>query len=58
MTIKVDRDNCIRCGACERLCPEVFRLDEEGLAVVTKEEPTGGLDEAIDACPTGAITAQ
>jgi ferredoxin len=55
MPIKVDRDNCIRCGACERLCPEVFTLDEEGIAVVIKNEEAAGLSDAVDACPTGAI---
>ncbi|MFA6394292.1 MAG: ferredoxin [Patescibacteria group bacterium] len=55
MPIKVDRDNCVRCGACERLCPECFKIDEEGIAVVIKNESAPGLSDAVDACPTGAI---
>ena len=58
MPIKIDRDNCIKCGACERLCPECFKLDEEDLAMVIKDAPTDGLNGAVEACPTGAITIE
>ena len=49
---------CIACGACEELCPEVFTLDEEaGYAIVINQ---GGADfhiiaEAMDNCPTRCI---
>ena len=34
MKVKVNRDNCIGCGACEAICPEVFNLDDDGLSTV------------------------
>lgn len=55
----IDADECIGCGNCEQICPEVFELREDGLAYVINAEPTGELeakvDEAIEDCPTAAI---
>jgi ferredoxin len=28
-TVYIDEDECIGCGSCEEICPEVFKLDEE-----------------------------
>lgn len=51
-------EDCIACGACEEICPEVFQVNESlGFALVMN--PTGGdeakIQEAIDACPTQCI---
>lgn len=51
-------EECIACGACEEICPEVFKLNESlGFAVVIN--PEGGdeakVQEAIDNCPTQCI---
>ncbi len=56
--VVVDQDECIGCGTCEGICPEVFQLDEEtGKSQVIKSE--GGLEDliqdAIDSCPVEAI---
>jgi ferredoxin len=54
----VDRDECIGCGTCEGICPEVFQLNEEtGTSVVIKPEggPEDLIEEAIDPCPVEAI---
>ena len=29
MAIKVNLDECIGCGVCSQICPEVFKLDED-----------------------------
>lgn len=58
----VDKDTCIGCGLCPDICPEVFSMEDDGLAVAIEDE----LDEAvIDAakdaesqCPTEAITVE
>ena len=56
----VDEDLCIGCGACEDLCPETFRLEDDGLAhVIAPEvdpEMFGCVRDAADACPVEAIT--
>jgi len=59
MIAVVERDACIGCGACPSICPEVFELDEEGIAVAVKEQVPDEFEdsaqEAADSCPTEAI---
>jgi len=57
--VVIDQEECIGCGACVELCPDIFALDEdENKAYVTT--PEGGdeacIDEAIASCPTSCIT--
>ncbi|HOJ09312.1 MAG TPA: ferredoxin [Clostridiales bacterium] len=58
----VDKDACIGCGLCESLCPDIFKLEDEGTAVAIDEELTDeNLDCAKDAesqCPTEAIVVE
>ncbi|RDY23476.1 ferredoxin [Romboutsia maritimum] len=58
----VDKDTCIGCGACTGICPEVFDMDTDGLAVSIEGEIVLELQEtAIEAqegCPVGAITVE
>lgn len=57
--LKVNKDLCIGCGACQAVCPEVFEIEDDGLAAVVVEEiPEDVTEDAIDAkegCPTNAI---
>lgn len=59
MTLKVEREKCIGCGACVALSNELFDFDEDGLAIAKKIELTEELEkiaiEAIENCPTEAI---
>jgi ferredoxin len=59
-TVSVHRDVCVGSGYCQRIAPEVFDLDESGLAVVLLAHPAGPqLDAAREAegsCPSLAIT--
>ena len=55
----INEEECIGCGACEGICPEVFELDnEKGKAVVIKPEggPEDLIEEAIEACPVSCIS--
>ena len=52
--------NCIACGLCASMCPEVFNLNETGFASTREDkqidpalEPT--VKEAADGCPVDAI---
>lgn len=60
MKPKVDEDLCIGCGNCEDVCPEYFRLGEDGVAHVTvegaDERDYGCARDAADACPVDAIS--
>jgi ferredoxin len=51
--VKVDKEKCIGCGACEALCPEGFKL-EDGKARVLNQKAKC-IKEAKDACPVQAI---
>ena len=57
--LKVNKDLCIGCGACQAVCPEVFEIEDDGLATVIVDEIPEELNEdALDAkegCPTDAI---
>ena len=53
--------NCIGCGLCPDVCPEVFEIqDSDGLAHVkvgeVKEEWIESAKEAEDQCPVSAIS--
>jgi ferredoxin len=56
----VDLDLCIGCGACEDICPDVFRLEDDGYSHVINSEPSPELYDCIrdaaDGCPTEAIS--
>ena len=62
MNAEVDKDTCIGCGACPGTCPEVFKMDDDGLAsAYTNPVPSGLEDsakEAEEGCPVDAITVQ
>ena len=62
MIATVDRDVCTGCGLCPSLCPEVFQLDDEGLAeVIATPVPSVAEDscrQAAESCPVDAITVE
>ena len=52
-------ENCIACGLCTDLCPQVFSLGDEGMAVAIEsdvpDEAAESAAEAMDSCPVSAI---
>ncbi|MCK5300161.1 MAG: ferredoxin, partial [Candidatus Aenigmarchaeota archaeon] len=50
------KDKCIGCGACEAICSDIFKMEDDK-AVVTKEEVDDPkcAKEAADLCPVDAI---
>lgn len=59
MRVIVDRDLCEANGVCERLAPEVFRIDDdEELELLTAEPSEAQLPavrEAVAGCPRAAL---
>ena len=64
--VVVERDKCTSCGSCEDLCPELFELDEGGIAHIIGSERVENNDElemkeencsvdAAESCPVMII---
>jgi ferredoxin len=54
----IDEEECIGCGSCEEICPEVFVLNEdtEKAEVINPEGgPEDLIEEAMEACPVECI---
>ncbi len=54
-------EDCIGCGLCASICPDVFHMNDQGLAEAVGEVPAGMEDltaEARDNCPVSAIGAE
>jgi ferredoxin len=71
MKVHIDREGCIGCGVCVVLCPEVFKLIEDGKSSIVEKHRKGSLGEgevgsdliacvesAKDACPVCVIKTE
>ena len=57
----VNQDTCIGCGLCISTVPEVFEVNADGKAEAcghTTDENRAAVQEARDACPVQAISAE
>ena len=61
----VDKETCMACGACSEIAPDIYGLDEEGVAFVKLDNNDGtaaipkeieeDMFDAREECPIGAI---
>ncbi|WP_195267152.1 ferredoxin [Eubacterium sp. 1001713B170207_170306_E7] len=62
MNVSIDESGCIGCGLCTQVCPEVFEMNDSGVAEVIMEEIPENLEdsvqEAADGCPVEVITVE
>ncbi len=62
MKAKVDKDTCIGCELCPSICPDVFSMDSDGLAIAINDDvPESSQDDALEAessCPVDAISVE
>ena len=72
MKICVEREKCISANSCVAILPEVFELDEEGIAIIKKETQKADGSTKIDkvkitketildsarSCPTDAVIVE
>ena len=58
--VEVDRERCVGSGSCEALAPDVFEVDDDGVLIVHRPEPTEDelpdVRNAVQACPTRALS--
>ena len=65
MKTKIIREDCIACGNCNAICPDVYDYDEDGIAycIIVDNKMTEEVAEkyrslvleAKDNCPTEAV---
>ena len=59
MKVKVEKDLCIGCGACQAICRDVFEIGDDGLSSVIVDHIEDvfkdDVIEAVESCPTEAI---
>ena len=54
--VTVDASACVGCGLCEQECPEVFKVEGDGIAHVKAQScPTHNLQDVAEQCPVTAI---
>jgi len=58
--VVIDAGECVACGTCVEICPEVFKLEEgaEHAEVIKSSVGSAEQDavqESIDTCPTQCI---
>jgi len=55
--VVVNRDECISCGLCVSLAPEVFRFEDgKSLAYNSSGASEKIIQECIEGCPVNAIS--
>ena len=62
MKVVVDFDECASNAVCMGILPEVFEVRDDGYLYILNENPPeefrDRLREAVNGCPTGAISRQ
>jgi ferredoxin len=62
MKVVVDYDQCASNAVCMGILPQVFEVRDDGFLYVLQEHPDESLraqlDEAVNSCPTGAISIE
>ena len=56
-------DDCIGCGACVALAPDIFEMSSDTMKSQVKKQPTNDEEielakQAVDACPVSAISVK
>ena len=61
MKIKINQEECIGCGSCSAVCPDVFDLNDDNKAIIKDTNSDQGesddecVQEAVDICPVDVI---
>ncbi len=53
--VKVNQDKCVGCGLCVNMCPDTFKINQDGKSEVINDKLTSCAKEAAASCPVAAI---
>ena len=52
-------ETCVGCGLCEQNCPELFKVEDDGLAhVIGEGSACSDLQDLVAQCPVEAIKVE
>ena len=59
LKVIIDRSRCCGYGLCATICPEVYKLDADGIVFLESDDVPAGLEESAkegaESCPAEAI---
>ncbi|MCW2693502.1 MAG: ferredoxin [Mycobacterium sp.] len=59
VSVSVDREKCCGYGICAEICPQIYKLDDQGFVYLEGSDVPAELAESAaegaDACPESAI---
>jgi ferredoxin len=58
MSISVNKNTCIGCGACASICPDSFAMGDDGKADAINQAEKDCAANAAQSCPVQAITVE
>jgi ferredoxin len=62
LRVHADRSRCCGYGLCAQVCPQVYKLDEDGLVYLESDTFAAELEsdarEGAAACPAEALTVE
>ena len=62
LKVMADRSKCCGYGLCAQICPQVYKLDENGLVFLEADTVPEGLEddarEGASACPAEALVIE
>ena len=62
LRVVADRSRCCGYGLCAQVCPQVYKLDADGLVYLDSDIVPAGLEEeareGAAACPAEALTVE
>ncbi len=61
MKVRIIKEECIACGVCADIAPEIFEMGEDAAEVKVDDVPASeqeAVREAAESCPTEAIVVE